>query len=218
LPFPNNSDVSATAIDLPGSGTVATPPGGVTLADYALAITGAFSEPTVLAGHSAGGYAIAAAAERDPGLGAGLIYLSAYIPAQGLSLADLRRAGPSQPLRGALVLCGDRLTYRVDPAAARRLFYHDCPDDTASWAVSQPGPQPVLPQSVPLTPGHRSQDLPRHAILTTEDRTIPPDWQARMASGLPEAGITTLPCGHSPVFAAAQDLARRLVAIARDMG
>ena len=55
LPFPNNSDVSATAIDLPGSGTDATPPGGVTLADYARAITGAFSEPTVLAGHSAGG-------------------------------------------------------------------------------------------------------------------------------------------------------------------
>jgi hypothetical protein len=35
---------------------------------------------------------------------AGLIYLSAYIPATGLSLADLRRAGPSQPLRGALNL------------------------------------------------------------------------------------------------------------------
>lgn len=218
LPFLNNSGVSAIAIDLPGSGADTTPPGGVTLDDYARAITGALSAPTVLVGHSAGGYAITAAAERDPSLVAGLIYLSAYIPAQGLSLADLRRAGPSQPLRGALVLSDDRLTYTVEPAAARRLFYHDCPADTASWAASQLGPQPVLPQSVPLALSSRSQGLPRHAILTTEDRTIPPDWQARMARDLPEACITTMPCGHSPFFAAPQDLARRLVAIARDMG
>ena len=217
LPFLNNSRISATAIDLPGSGADTTPPGGVTLDDYARAITGALTEPTILVGHSAGGFAITAAAERDPSRVAGLIYLSAYIPATGLSLADLRRAGPSQPLRGALILSDDRLSYRVEPAAARRLFYHDCPDDTASWAVSRLGPQPVLPQSVPLALSSNSQGVPRHAILTTEDRTIPPLWQARMAGGLPETCITTLPCGHSPFFAAPQDLARRLIAIARDL-
>jgi pimeloyl-ACP methyl ester carboxylesterase len=217
LPFLNTSEVSATAIDLPGSGEDITPPGGVTLDDYARAITGILTEPTILVGHSAGGFAITAAAERDPSRIAGLIYLSAYIPAPGLSLADLRRAGPSQPLRGALILSDDRLTYRVDPAAARRLFYNDCPDDTASWAVSRLGPQPVLPQSVPLALSGASQTVPRHAILTTDDRTIPLDWQARMAAGLPPACVTTMPCGHSPFFAAPQDLARRLIAIARDM-
>jgi pimeloyl-ACP methyl ester carboxylesterase len=149
---------------------------------------------------------------------AGLIYLSAYIPAPGLSLADLRRAGPSQPLRGALRLSDDRLTYTVDPTAARGLFYQDCPEETASWAVSQLGPEPVRPQSVPLSLSRKSQDLPRHAILTTDDRTIPPDWQARMAEGLPEACITTMPCGHSPFFAAPEDLARRLIGLARAMG
>ena len=217
LPFLNTCQISATAIDLPGSGADTTPPGGVTLDDYARAITDALSAPTVLVGHSAGGFAITAAAERDPSRVAGLIYLSAYIPATGLSLADLRRAGPSQPLRGALKLSDDRLTYTVDPAAARRLFYHDCPAETASWAVSRLGPQPVLPQSVPLTLSSRSQGLQRHALLTTKDRTIPPDWQARMAAGLPETCVTTLACGHSPFFAAPQDLARRLVAMASDM-
>lgn len=217
LPFLNNSGVSAQAIDLPGHGADTAAPGLVTLDDYARAITGALSEPTLLVGHSAGGFAITAAAERDPSRVAGLIYLSAYVPAPGLSLADLRRAGPSQPLRGAILMSEDRRTYRVDPAAARRLFYHDCPEETASWAVSQLEAEPVLPQSVPLALSPRSQDLPRHAILTTEDRTIPPDWQARMAAGLPEASITTMPCGHAPFFAAPEDLARRLVGLARDM-
>ena len=218
LPFFNNSGVSATAIDLPGHGTDAAPPGLVTLGDYARSITDALTEPTLLVGHSAGGFAITAAAERDPSLVAGLIYLSAYIPAPGLSLADLRRAGPRQPLRGALHLSDDRRTYTVDPAAARRLFYHDCPEDTAAWAVSQLGPEPVLPQSVPLSLSRKSLDLPRHAILTTDDRTIPPDWQALMAAGLPEDCISMMPCGHSPFFAAPEDLARRLTGLARAMG
>jgi hypothetical protein len=37
-----------------------------------------------------------------------------------------------------------------------------------------------------------------------------------MAGGLPEICVTSLPCGHSPFFAAPQDLARRLVAIAKE--
>jgi pimeloyl-ACP methyl ester carboxylesterase len=97
----DNSGVLAAAIDLPGHGADATPPGLVRLNDYARSITDALTEPTLLVGPFAGGFAIAAAAERDPSHMAGLIYLSACTPAPGLSLADLRRAGPRQPL-GAL--------------------------------------------------------------------------------------------------------------------
>jgi pimeloyl-ACP methyl ester carboxylesterase len=214
----NNSGVSAAAIDLPGHGADATPPGLVTLNDCARSITGALTEPTLLAGPSAGGFAITAAAERDPSHMAGLIYLSACIPAPGLSLADLRRAGPRQPLRGALHLADDRLSFKVDPTAARRLFFLDCPEQTAAWAVSKLGPEPIRPQSVPLCLGRKFLDLPRHAILTTTNRTIPPDWQACLAAGLRKACITTMPCGHSPFFAAPPDLARRLIGLARGMG
>jgi pimeloyl-ACP methyl ester carboxylesterase len=214
----DNSGVLAAAIDLPGHGADATPPGLVTLNDYARSITDAVTEPTLLAGPSAGGFAITAVAERDPSHMAGLIYLSACIPAPGLSLAGLRRAGPRQPLGGALHLADDRLSFKVDPTAARRLFLQDCPEQTAAWAVSKLGPEPVRPQSVPLCLGRKSQDLPRHAILTADDRTIPPNWQASLAAGLTKACITTLPCGHSPFFAAPPDLARRRIGLARGMG
>ena len=214
----NNSGVLAAAIDLPCDGADATPPGLVTLNDYARSITDALTEPTLLAGPSAGGFAITAVAERDPSHMAGLIYLSACIPAPGLSLAGFRRAGPRQPLGGALYLSDDRLSFKVDPTAARRLFLQDCPEQTAALAVSKLGPEPVRPQSVPLSLGRKSQDLPRHAILTADDRTIPPDWQASLAAGLPKACITTMPCGHSPFFAAPPDLARRLIGLARGMG
>jgi pimeloyl-ACP methyl ester carboxylesterase len=214
----NNSGVSAVAIYLPGHGADATPPGLITLNDYARSITDALTEPTLLVGPSAGGFAITAAAERDPSHVAGLICLSAYIPAPGLSLADLRRAGPCQPLGRALHLSDDRQPYKVDPTAARRLVCQDCPEQTAAGAVSPLGPAPVLPQSVPLSLSHISQDLQRHAILTADDRTIPPDWQAALAAGLPEACIPTIPCGHSPFFAAPEELARRLTGLACAMG
>jgi pimeloyl-ACP methyl ester carboxylesterase len=84
--------------------------------------------------------------------------------------------------------------------------------------VSKLGPEPVRPQSVPLSLDRKSQDLPRHAILTADDRTIPPNWQASLAAGLPRVCITTMPCGHSPFFAAPPDLARRLIGLARGMG
>ena len=71
---------------------------------------------------------------------------------------------------------------------------------------------------MPLTLSSRSQGLQRHALLTTKDRTIPPDWQARMAAGLPKTCITTMSCGHSPFFAAPEDLARHLIGLARGMG
>jgi pimeloyl-ACP methyl ester carboxylesterase len=100
----SNSAVLAAAIVLPCHGADVTPPGLVTMNDYARSITDALTEPTLLVGPSAGGFAITAAAERDPFHMAGLIYLSAYIPAPGLSLADLRRAGLRQPL-GALFTC-----------------------------------------------------------------------------------------------------------------
>jgi hypothetical protein len=62
----NDFGVLAAAIDLPCDGADATPPGLVTLNDYARSITDAVTEPTLLAGPSAGGFAITAAAERDP--------------------------------------------------------------------------------------------------------------------------------------------------------
>ena len=102
--FFNNSGVLAAAIDLPGHGADATPPGLVTLNDYARSITDALTEPTLLAGPSAGGFAISAAAERDPSHVAGLICLSACIPAPGRSTPAA--AGRSSPVGRPAVIQG----------------------------------------------------------------------------------------------------------------
>ena len=208
LPLLGAQGLRARAIDLPAHGIDPTAPADVTLADYAQAILGALTGPTLLVGHSAGGYAITAAAESDPACIVGLTYLCAYAPASGQSLAQMRKAGPRQPLAPAIRLADDRHSFTIDPDQTAAVFYHDCPPEDRALAARHLCPEPVAPQETPLTLTPRSQALPRFYIRCADDRTIPPDYQARMALSVPDANRFTLPCGHSPFFAAPEATAR----------
>lgn len=201
----------ARAIDLPGRDGAP-----VRLADQAQAILAALHRPALVVGHSAGGYPITAAAERDATHIPGLVYLCAYLPASGQSLAEMRRAGPSQPLLPAIQVAPDRQSFTFDPALARDLLYHDCPDQVAARAIARLCPEPVAPQETPLIL-RRSLALPRHDIRCTEDRAIPPAFQTAMAAELSIAAHHALPTGHSPFFAAPNLLADKLAQILQSM-
>ncbi|MFN4154705.1 MAG: alpha/beta fold hydrolase [Paracoccaceae bacterium] len=204
----------ARAIDLPGHGRDRTPAGEVTLDSYAAAICAGLTGPTVLVGHSMAGYPITAAAETDPTRIAALVYLCAYAPVSGMSLADMRRAGPRQPLAPAIRVDKAQGTFSFDPARTAALFYHDCDRQAQTLAALCLTPQPIVPQETPLTLTPRSQSLPRHYIRCTDDRAIPPEYQAVMALSVPKANRTALPASHSPFFACPDALAQRLHSIA----
>lgn len=202
---------SARAIDLAGCGADPTPAALATLDACATAILTALDKPAILVGHSAAGFPITAAAERNPARIAALVYLAAYVPQPRLTLADMRRAGPSQPLKGAFRMAPDRSTFTFDPAIASACFYHDCPPDIAAAALANLTPQPTAPQETALPSTARAARLPRHYIRCTDDRTIPPAYQTAMAAGLP---VSDLPTGHSPFLSAPAALAQRLSEIA----
>ncbi|MCV2868782.1 alpha/beta fold hydrolase [Defluviimonas sp. WL0002] len=206
---------SARAIDLPAHGADRTPPGEATLDRYAAAILGAIDKPTILVGHSAGGFPVTLAASLAPEKITRLIYLCAYVPALGQSIIDLRRAGPRQPLKGVVKADPGGVTYHADPAGARRTFFHDCPEDKAAAAVRLLGPEPIAPQATPLPPGLETPPHPRHYILCEDDRTIPPEYQADMARPFGRA-VTRLPSGHSPFLTAPARLARLLDLLATE--
>lgn len=207
---------SARAIDLPGHGADPTPRDQVTLDGYGRAIVAALDDrPTVVVGHSMAGYPITLAADMaEPGRIAALVYLCAYVPAPGMSLADMRRAGPRQPLAGAIDMAPDRLTFRFRDDRLAEVFYQDCPEGTVDLARAHLTPQAVLPQETPLTPGPRWAAVPRHYIRCTGDRVIPPEYQATMAEGFPAHRHSTLDASHSPFFSMPDTLARRLHDIA----
>lgn len=203
---------TATAIDLPSHGQDTTPAGDVTLALYARAIVAAIDTPVILVGHSMAGYPITAAAGLAPEKISALVYLCAYVPMAGTSLAEMRRMAPSQPLLDAIIVDEARVTFRVDPAKAAEKFYHDVPPARAAWAIGQLGPQPILPQETPLVPMH---SLPRHYLRCTDDRTIPPAFQTTMTADWPAGTVSDLPTSHSPFLSDPALLAQHLDRIAR---
>ncbi|MBL4926573.1 alpha/beta fold hydrolase [Fuscibacter oryzae] len=189
---------AAHAIDLPGRSGSPT-----TLRDQAQAILDHISLPTVLVGHSASGFAITAAALLAPEKVAGLIYLCAFIPQPGQSIAQLRRACPGAGLTGSYSVVSDRLSFTFKPDRARDIFFHDCTDASARLCA-----EPVAPQetALPARPA-----CPSAAIFCEADRAIPIACQQHMAQGIPLTA--TLPCGHSPFLA----MPARLATTIRDL-
>lgn len=211
IPALKRLGVTARAIDLPGRSE-----SRVTLDDHATAILAALDGPTLVVGHSAAGYAITAAAARDGASIAGLVYLCAYLPVPDMSLAEMRRAGPRQPLRPAIRLAEDGTSFRFDPGLAGELLFHDCSADLARAAIARLCAEPVAPQETRLALT-LSPTLPRHYIICTEDRAIPPDYQAVMASNLPAGRVSKLATGHSPFLVAPEALADQLAQILQDV-
>lgn len=199
------------AIDLPGSGADMTPVGEVTMDSYAEAIVQHLDGPTILVGHSAGGLAIAAAAEKAPDKVAALVYLAAYVPADGKSLVDLLGEADEQPLKTALDMAADRKSFRFRPDALEEKLYHDCPPGTVDYARALLGWQALKPQVTPMVVTEASAARPAHVIVTLRDRAVPPAHQRQMAGDLP---VHEMNSGHSPFFAAPEALSTVLSRIA----
>lgn len=207
--------LTARAVDLPGRGADRTPPDCITLDHHADAILAALDRPAILIGHSAGGYAIAAAALKRPDLVARLIYLTAWIPVPGKSLADLRRAARPEALTRALHLAPDRLTYSFAPESYAETFAQDAPPDVVAQAVTRLCPEPTAPHETPLP---SLPDAPAFALFCDDDRAIPPALQRDMAQDIPEARTLALPTSHSPFLSRPRALAEALARLATAPG
>ncbi|WP_417258093.1 alpha/beta fold hydrolase [Celeribacter sp.] len=195
---------SARALDLPSHGADDTPLAAVTLDAYRDAILADIDAhggaPVVLVGHSAGGYPISAAAEAAPDKIVRLVYVCAYVPLDGVSLADRRRAAPTHPILDLIERTDDGLAFQFITAKAPDAFFHDCPPEVINFALARIDPQPIAPQETPLMLTAAYESVPRSFVICDHDRVIPPAYQATMTSDWPTTSVHHLPSSHSPFF------------------
>jgi len=157
--------------------------------------------PIVLVGHSYGGAVITNAATGDPDVEA-LVYVAAYAPAEGESVAAANQLG------GGHTVVTDHLVIRpypgapandadayIDPTWFHRLFAQDLPRDKARFmaASQRPGALGALliPSGAPAW-----ADIPSWYIVAKQDRIIPPEAERAMAE---RAGATTVQVNSSHV-------------------
>jgi pimeloyl-ACP methyl ester carboxylesterase len=97
---------------------------------------------------------------------------------------------------------------------ARQLFFDDCSEADANWAVSMLRPQSPRPLVEPSPLGHWP-DVDQAVVLTTDDRVLNQKWaiaagRARLAGAEP----VLLPGSHSPFLSRPAALAEVLAASA----
>ncbi|SRR6056297_431582 len=206
---------AARAIDLPGHGDAPCPIEEITLEAYADAILASLKSPAIVVGHSMAGFAISAAAEKAPERIARLVYLCAYAPRDGVSLVEMRREAPRQPLLAAIEKTADGLGFTFRDTHLGDALYHDCPAESVDYARARLCVQAIRPQATPIQLGANYGSVAKSYIRCSEDRAIPPEYQASMTKGWPAGDLYEMPTGHSPFFADPEGLARRLDVIAR---
>jgi pimeloyl-ACP methyl ester carboxylesterase len=210
------------ALDLPGSGEDRTPVAEVTLEAYAQRVGDvlAAGPPAVLVGHSMGGMVVTQAAAHHPELVAALVYVAAFLPANGQSLLDLTGLpeGAEDQVQANLVVAGDPPIATMPVAATRQALLACCDDTQAAWAVQRMGPQPVIPFTQPVNLSGAAADafaaLPRAYVSCTLDRAIPVALQRRMLQSGGCDPVIELETDHSPWISRTDELVAALDGLA----
>lgn len=205
--------------DLPGHGARHDAVADMTLTSYASAVREAVesaAEPVVLVGHSMGGMVITQAAEDAADLVRRLVYVCAFLPADGQSLVDLAHSlEAGDLLQPNLVIDANAGTCVVADAARRAVFYGECSDDDTAFAMARLVPESLAPMTTPVSiTEERAGRIPRAYVESLHDGAITIGLQRSMQAARPCDPVFQLDSDHSPFLSRPAALAGHLLAFA----
>jgi len=201
-------------VQLPGHGTDTTNPATLTLDDYRDAVINAMNaagvqktEKVILVGHSLAGMIISEVAEKIPAQIDKLVYIGAYLPANGTPLIAYAKAdtaswlGPAiipediDPVSGLPGLLGvpleevDNLFCQDGNAAVKTQLVNNYRDE--------PGPPFFIP---PVLTAENFGKADKYYIHTLQDHVVSPSLQNAMieAAGIPSSKVFPINSSHSP--------------------
>jgi pimeloyl-ACP methyl ester carboxylesterase len=210
------------APDLPAHGKDLTTPADRPVERYVPSVcevVEAQPEPVILLGHSSGGMIISDVARQRPEHVAALVYLAAFLLPPGVAPPAMMRDDTESLLPASLVVDHQRKVVTVKQECATQVFYADCTDDVAAWAISLLTPEPLIPPDLTDAPSSAVDEangaaIARFYVECLQDRALGPATQRRMYTAIPCRKVYSLPTSHSPFLSAPDDLAACLLDIA----
>jgi Alpha/beta hydrolase family len=139
------------------------------------------------------------------------VWLAAWVPSPHASILEEMRANPSETFNPDWI--GKDPT--KDPSVAINFLYHDCDQATIDWALTTC--RLFMPSAVYNQRIHLDDDIPSTYIVASNDRTIRPDWQRRMARERLRVEPLEIATGHLPHISAPEHLAQLLAHITTTM-
>ena len=157
---------------------------------------------TVLVGHSWGGVVITEAGS-DPKITA-LVYVSAFAPDVGQSLATLAKSGPATD-GSAAIHPDDKGNLYIDPKVFPSAVAADLPPQIAESLAKHQLPLSDKAFEAPVDTA-AWRDKPTFYVITTKDRVIAPEAQKFFADRM-KAQITDVAGSHASLVVHAREVA-----------
>lgn len=207
------------APDLPGHGERRSAVSDMTLESYAATVQQSIvtaREPVVLVGHSMGGMVVTQVAEHVPDRISRVVYLSAFLPADGQSLVELAGSVEgADKLQPHLVIDAEAGTCVVAKDAQRAVFYGECSEEDAALAMGKLVPESLAALGAPVSVSDGAAGrVPRAYIECLRDGAITVPLQRSMHARIPCDPVLQIDTDHSPFLSRPTALAEHLLALA----
>jgi pimeloyl-ACP methyl ester carboxylesterase len=221
IPLLQKNGVKAVAVDLPGRASAGDSVEGVTLdahRDAVLRVIEQQGAPVILVGHSFGGITISNVAERAPDKVKTLVYVAAYLPVSGDSMAKLSEGDQWNKFNKArqnFMVSADYKIASVLDEDQILLFCADCTAAAKAKTKMLMQREPLAPAATPVVlTSEKFGKVDKVYITTKNDNAVSYRLQQMMIERTPVRKVATLETGHSPFLEAPQQLADALIAMA----
>jgi pimeloyl-ACP methyl ester carboxylesterase len=192
-------------VELPGHGTDTTATHQLNIDVYRDKVISAISKAdsnVILVGHSMGGMVITSVAEKIPAKIRKLVYIGAFLPANGQSLTDLAYSDPGSQLGPLLVHSADQLTLDVKRDSLVYLFINDGSTAIKDLVLANYRAEPAIPFTSKIAVTKENfGSVDKIYIKTLQDIVISPPLQDRMIEAAGIKTVYTVNTSHSPFLA-----------------
>lgn len=201
------------APDLPGHGNKPAPINKISFKRYVQSIDKLLTssdEPAILVGHSMGGMIISQLAEQRPEQISRLVYLCAFLPQNGETLAEKNSSGDSLFNRSKRV-AENGLSMSIDSQHIREIFYHDCDPQLAAQAQTRLVDQAIAPLTTPVQlSAEKFGSVRKDGVICLQDQAITPQLQREMYTTGNCDRLFELDSSHSPFYSMPEQVAKIL--------
>jgi pimeloyl-ACP methyl ester carboxylesterase len=205
-------------IELPAHGEDATLPVNTSLDIYRDKVIAAINKTNgkvILVGHSLGGMITSEVAEKIPAKIDRLVYIGAFLPANGQSLLDLANMDKQSLLGPALVPSADQLVLDVKKEALFSIFCEDAPESAKKEMLERYRAEPAIPfTNKAVVTDQNFGKIQKYYLHTLQDHAVGLDLQKQMAEAAHVTKTFSLNTSHSPFLSQPDEVVKILLTIA----
>lgn len=214
-----NKGNKVIVVELPAHGTDNTATYTLSIDAYRDKVIETFSSvegKVILVGHSMAGMVVSAVAEKVPSKIDKLVYIGAFLPANGQALTDLAYSDPDSKLGPLLIPSADKLTLDIKADSLTYLFINDGTEAVKQQLINNYRAEPAIPFTSKVTLTNENfGSVSKVYIKTIQDIVITPGLQDKMIAAAGIKTVLTVNASHSPFLSQPKAVAELLVGIAK---